>query len=72
MNISKEKFQNTMDIYRRDFPHLNYFTIAEQEELVLKADKKARRISANFAAILHSLIFEEGIIRGKRICWNSL
>ncbi len=41
MYISKEEFQNRMEIYRRDFRHLNYFTVPEQEELVLKAGKEA-------------------------------
>lgn len=50
MDISKKEIQNKMDIYRRDFCHLNYFTISEQEKLVLRACKETQQRKTNFAA----------------------
>ncbi|GEM_PF-5330350 len=66
MKISKEEFQRRMNFYTLYIPRLNWFSLEEREELVLKADENARIYQSAFLPILENLTFIRSIIEGKR------
>lgn len=65
MHISKNEFQRRVSFYTSFIPRLDWFSLEEQEKLVLEADQNARIYQSDFFSILANLTFMHSITEGK-------